>query len=643
MKRLLTPRTALALLVMSMGANSFALSVGALQGATIVGRPLDVSAPVQFDARDANDACLRADVFYGDARVPSSSVQVHLQRRANGDAGVRVVSSKAVDEPVVTVVVNAGCQGTTVSRRFELLADAPVAAAQPIEPAAALPRAMGAGPLIPVSAQRIPGAARAAPTRSSGSRLRMDASDTPEVWNRVQPWLRVSMEMGAGPAVDTTQRAAAALLWQAIAAQPADLVRMGDRMRSLEGELAALGELSGRNRTEISRMNGQADPGVGGASWWSIVALLLAAAGASAAFLGRRHAKARRAAVPPDDWFTDLRTPPRHEAEAEPVAPPIAVVRKGAFAAAQAFFSSKPASLEANRPLVVDEILPDEPPAAAAERPAHFLDADLSLPHLNDGAGESGETAARDGRKPRRHLQVVALGEALQEAEFLVSLGEGERAVDVLRDHVSGAKEHSPLAWLELIQLCRDVGDAEGVDESENEFRRLYGEDAPRAGAVSGIEACGPALARISAAWHSREVFAVLEELLFGDPAALGGYASLNAWRDLMWLYDLAQDTMRGPGRRTAPPVSASESPEMTLDMIQGHDFAPAAHSFAVDCDVTDVPTDRHRVFDLQHVPRLPPMVQPPPSMAIAKPPTVYEDFFDAAVAAEGRSLFMAR
>src|SRR2546421_310803 len=125
MKRLLTPRNAVALLVIGLGANTYGLSVGQLHGSTAVGRPLDLSGPVQFDSRDADEKCIRAEVFYGDSLVPANQVSVSVHRNdAASTALVRVVSTRVVDEPVVTVVMRAGCRDTA-TRRYVLLADPP--------------------------------------------------------------------------------------------------------------------------------------------------------------------------------------------------------------------------------------------------------------------------------------------------------------------------------------------------------------------------------------------------------------------------------------------------------------------------------------------------------------------------------------
>jgi hypothetical protein len=170
-----------------------------------------------------------------------------------------------------------------------------------------------------------------------------------------------------------------------------------------------------------------------------------------------------------------------------------------------------------------------------------------------------------------------------------------------------------------------------------------FGEEAPRGDAVQGLETCERALARITAAWPKPQVLEVIEELLYGPPAALGGFPSLQAWRDLLWLHGLAEDTMLGA---PAPARAADEHPEMTLDKLHAMDFQPGRERFGMDVSLADVDRSLHRVVDQQHVPKLPPVpdlkfLAPTLtlSQATAEKPRSYEDFLDAVGAAEGRAL----
>ena len=104
-----------------------ALSLGPLSGTMVVGRPLDLVTPIQFDElTQANGpGCLTAEVQYGDRLLRGSQVEVEVRADAARQLWyARIASAVPVDEPFVTVVVNAGC-ARPFSKRYVLLADAP--------------------------------------------------------------------------------------------------------------------------------------------------------------------------------------------------------------------------------------------------------------------------------------------------------------------------------------------------------------------------------------------------------------------------------------------------------------------------------------------------------------------------------------
>ena len=125
---------------------ALALTLGRLQGAAWIGQALDLRVPVQLDQESVEGGlCPLADIFDGDSRQDPSQIKITLEPPGQGDSvKVHIVSSAAVDEPVVTIYLRVGC-GQKVSRRFVLLAElkstnvsVPLAAAPPatLEPVA---------------------------------------------------------------------------------------------------------------------------------------------------------------------------------------------------------------------------------------------------------------------------------------------------------------------------------------------------------------------------------------------------------------------------------------------------------------------------------------------------------------------------
>ncbi len=101
-----------------------AFTLGQVQGAVLLGRPLNVAVPVQLDPNEVvTSACFEADVFHGDTRQDPAGVSVRLEPTSLPSTSlVRVTSRTRIDEPIVTVYLRAGC-AQMISRRYSLLAD----------------------------------------------------------------------------------------------------------------------------------------------------------------------------------------------------------------------------------------------------------------------------------------------------------------------------------------------------------------------------------------------------------------------------------------------------------------------------------------------------------------------------------------
>ncbi|MEO7128024.1 MAG: hypothetical protein ABI040_04030, partial [Rhodoferax sp.] len=118
--------SAAACVLMLMALSSHSMTMGPLRGVALVGQPLDVSVPVSLDAAEsAASACFDGDVLYGDTRVDAGRVVISAQAPSpDRQIVVRIRSTVAVNEPVVTINLRAGC-AQAVARRYVLLADAP--------------------------------------------------------------------------------------------------------------------------------------------------------------------------------------------------------------------------------------------------------------------------------------------------------------------------------------------------------------------------------------------------------------------------------------------------------------------------------------------------------------------------------------
>jgi pilus assembly protein FimV len=113
-----------------------ALGLAAQAPGAVLGSPLDITLPIRVDAGEVLDPeCVRAQVQVGDRRLPADAVRTRLDGLGVGGAGpatasLRVQTTLRLDEPIVELLIEAGCP-TQLSRSYVIFADPPRVAETP--------------------------------------------------------------------------------------------------------------------------------------------------------------------------------------------------------------------------------------------------------------------------------------------------------------------------------------------------------------------------------------------------------------------------------------------------------------------------------------------------------------------------------
>ncbi|HNK19430.1 MAG TPA: hypothetical protein PLG92_13775, partial [Piscinibacter sp.] len=112
--------------LLSAAGDAQALGFGRSVNASHLGQPLNFAATVRLESDESlARECVTAEVLSGDFRVAPAAVRISVEPAPNpGERLVRVTTTTAIDEPVVTVTVTAGCQ-QRLSRNFVTLVDPP--------------------------------------------------------------------------------------------------------------------------------------------------------------------------------------------------------------------------------------------------------------------------------------------------------------------------------------------------------------------------------------------------------------------------------------------------------------------------------------------------------------------------------------
>ncbi|MBC5783131.1 hypothetical protein H8N03_09265 [Ramlibacter sp. USB13] len=597
MKNLLTPGSTLAVALLLGWAGAHGQMLGSPNADVLMGKPLDMSLPARFASPDAGDECVQADVFYGESRVNAGNVRATVTGPAD-QRRIRVESTAPIDEPVVTVSVRAGCRNT-VTRNYTLLPEYPsetrlaaldaraalasAAAAVPLRMANGTapntsPRRPAAGPAIVARAdaatQPAAVATRNAPparalrkeARATGPRLRLEPVDLPER----DAILRVSTTL-AEPDGDASRRATAALLWQAINADPAEVLRTSLMIQKLEQELAQLRQSTSQTRAEMAALRQRLDQAQ--QPWYVsplVVQLLALLVLAGAAAAGLFWYRTRDVKVLGEPWYV-----PGPAANEPEVASATADVVHEEPARVEPAVEAVP-----SQPVVAPVVAAPIVAAAAADDDDHSIDFELP-----------GKPAVRSVPRGDGVMRVETLAATLEEADFLRSLGLRGDAMDILKAYLQDSTGPAPLAYLELMRLCEEAEDPAAVATVRRRYAQVFGVEAPRLAQITaehGMDTMPDLSARITRSWSSGEALQVIEEALFVVPTPAAPL-TLQAGRDLLGLYDLAlvraaEGGMPQPADAPLAPWAHAEDAQAAAQQMADAD---GGRHFALDVDLT--------------------------------------------------------
>jgi hypothetical protein len=544
-----------------------------------------MTVPARFASADVRDECVQADVFFGDARLPPHRVRATILGSDPLQKRVRIETDALIDEPIVRVSVRAGCHGA-ITRSYTLLPELPseqvvaVLAAQrpwatppapPLSPAmAAVAAAAAASPLrltaAPAAAAPIaPAAARVRPARAAPRQASPAAPVQARPRLRLEPidadgstLLRASGQLSA-PAGDVARRATAALLWQAINADPQEVLRTTVLLQNVERELAQLRQNDGQTRAQIAALRQRLDsaqPWYESTGTLQALAVFLLASFVAAGVLWMRTRRSES-----ERWYA--------QAPVLPVEP----------------------SAHDDTPSV-----PTPPAAGSSPAPAPAAESQPS--QVAVPVAESPVTASADTPA----LRVETLAAVFEQVEFLSSLGLSADAADLLQRYVQDSASPAPLAFFELMRLCEQAQDAVADAAVRRRYAQLFGVEAPRPDEVTAsvpLESLGVLSKRIVAAWNTPGVAQEIEHALFSMPAA--GSLTLQAGRDLLCLHGLALELagaqasapVDGEGHAIAPWARGGDAAGAPFGMAPAADVDEGSLP-GVDIDLGRVPPQRH-------------------------------------------------
>jgi pilus assembly protein FimV len=568
--------------------QAWALGFGRAVSDAVLGQSLTFTVPLHVDPGEhIGLECITAQVYYGEAQLPSTQVRTDLQP-GTGDYAwiVKVTANAPVAEPIVEIALSANCD-RPFTRRFSLFADPPTLGATlpQIAPAntARTPPATAPAEATPAAGYSV--AAPAAQAGASGA-----ASARSRVV-RKGPTMALANDTAAPPAAEPTRRhvvvadsgsarkpgpravpaptaaETARLVLDpgvphlkldmeepVIAPTPAAsgaTIGLSDiddpdlrQLKALEQSIASIRNDSQLQHERADRLQAQLAQAQSHGDWapW-LLGLLAIAAAAIAALLWKLREQNR---IAHSDWFnqSQLSVLPPAAPEPEPAvepppAAPVAAQRRDA-----------PAPVAA--PL--EDALPELPAIDDGDARGVPVMPDLAATRPLD---RQALAAAMAQDSTPRELSVEELLDLEQQADFFIALGQEDAAVDLLMSHLRSAGGQSPIPYTKLLEIYKRQGDRSAYERIRARFNRRFNAYAPDwdTGPSAGrsLEDYPDTLALLERAWGSPiNAMAILEALLFkrDDTSEL---FDLPAYRDVLMLYSLARDLWQnGVGQGSA-------------------------------------------------------------------------------------------
>ncbi len=419
------------------------------------------------------------------------------------------------------------------------------------------------------------------PAATGKPRLKIDLTDLAD---SNEPNLRASTELLSVPSADANIRSQAMALWNSINASPEEALREAQRVQAQEAQLNQAMEQGKRQSQEITALTAQLKEAKQSRylNPFTILLGLLSLLGiGTALWLVRRGATFSSASKP--WWGTEKREKDEqklwehldagdmladgHATGAAPLSRSgEPSVQTGGKIVPAAFGSAAGSGMNAAKITLPSKYAASatqtfKTPGSQSMGSGHSIQPDFDV----SGADESprGASQARNATGKRSsgfgnsefnpavfHGSRVADAEELfdiqEQADFFLSLGQPDQAIEVLTNHISDNVETSALAYMDLFDIYHRFSREKQYNELREEFNRVFNAQIPVFSKYNvnprGLEDYPLALKSIQDLWPSAGVLEVIEESIFRKPDNESKPFDMLAYRELMLLYTLAKE-----------------------------------------------------------------------------------------------------
>ena len=573
-----------ALLCSAFGASG--LTIDRALGGIVLGKPLDLTVKVLLSPdEELSGLCANVDVMFGETMQEPSRITVTTETGAAANSlNLRVRSISNVDEPVVVLEVRAGCK-QTVSRRLVLLSDLSADLSPTVMPSTAVKQALvqpvvvsvplvtalnvttaqtaaepGSGkpakPSLPPPVVRIkPKVAVVAFSSLLGSspdlrpRLKLAPIDLSQDWD---PMLKATFEMLTPPADDLNKRREAAAYWHLLNLSPKEALRL----TAQEDELKQLKLMMAKSQQQMQELNQQlqnaeeqrfSNPLV-----YALIGLLVALLGGAAFIYHRLGGKGMKDV----QWWkashqsAEFKSVDLNSLDDNHDALPGAVVPASQSPATNSGTTRDTGTAKPRKPTAVPvQTDVSHTEVSISQMPADELDFEL------DGEPDAAQASLSPTADHKdfensisgsmRSINTHDMLDVRQQAEFFMTLGQCEDAIDMLQNSIKQNEDANPLVYLDLLKMLHTLSRKTEYDSIRQDFNRIFTGRVPPYIAFNeptkGLDSYPELCEKIVAGWPSKPVVDFIEQcLLRGSVNISSGRLDLEAFRDLLMLHSLA-------------------------------------------------------------------------------------------------------
>lgn len=565
------------------GCASHAVGLGGVRVQSGLGQPLSASiALLGAEAGDVTGACIKSKVETVDGvfiLVP----QIALSRAA-ASATIAISSRLAINEPAVVIRVEIGCS-TSIHRDYQILLDPPLlfpatmggravaAVTAPVETVSkeSFP-VIGAGQDKPVdvlgqknaikqystkrvsTAQRTTRAVRQKKSEqsiilkgrpASHDVLKLSGDDTDTIYPlKLSSILSEVSKAPVQPATEEMRLAQARFAAILHGEDPALLAEgqvkgVQDQIQALRTEFEQIKRQNAADRAALAELRNAP----GASTWIAGLGGLLTLSFLAIAWLAWRLRTTRQGNQP--IWWENV--PDAEGNQADP----------DSFQAESEDELIVPGKLEALAAANNAGIKHSSNSRPPVQTQAENRKADLPL--LEDSSSSGGffstsgeDTVSGNDRRPDKvnEFKVEEISDVTQEAEFWISLNDPQRAIEILEQQDVDHPE-SPVHWLYLLELYREVKNKEKHDALSERFIRLFNAQIAKYGESiqvtqpQSIEEFPHLMSRICALWNQDGIVEFLESLLIHNRDGVRAGFDLPVYREILLLISIAHELER--------------------------------------------------------------------------------------------------